>query len=204
MTIKTDETPAPDETAEKAGKADKADQAGKGRKDAEGAAAESAEPAEAVKPAEGELDEHDELDELDDDEDDTEAGPASAEASGDGVGAAAAAVVSAGLGLAALTGTWVGKVVSERETLIGQIKAQGGTAAQQINEIYADAWHSTALVNGVFAFLALVVAVLVLVRPQRPGWVRAVALGGAVLGAIGLFLSAGMYFDLFLNLPTAP
>ncbi|MER7958383.1 hypothetical protein [Streptomyces sp. NPDC096030] len=198
MTIKTDETPAPDETVEKA------DKAGKG---AEAAAVESVEPAEAaeaVEPAEGELDEHDELDELDDDEDDTEAGPASAEASGDGVGAAAAAVVSAGLGLAALTGTWVGKVVSERETLIGQIKAQGGTAAQQINEIYADAWHSTALVNGVFAFLALVVAVLVLVRPQRPGWVRAVALGGAVLGAIGLFLSAGMYSDLFLNLPTAP
>ncbi|MFE5965363.1 hypothetical protein [Streptomyces sp. NPDC056463] len=198
MTIKTDETPAPDETAEKAGNADKADKAGKGGKDAEGAAVE------AVEPAEGELDERDELDELVDDEDDTEAGSAAAEASGDGVGAAAAAVVSAGLGLAALTGTWVGKVVSERETLIGQIKAQGGTAAQQINEIYADAWHSTALVNGVFAFLALVVAVLVLVRPQRPGWVRAVALGGAVLGAIGLFLSAGMYFDLFLNLPTAP
>ncbi|MFE7952582.1 hypothetical protein [Streptomyces sp. NPDC057426] len=192
MTIKTDETPAPDETAEKAGKAEKAE------KGAETAAVESVEPAEAL----------DELDELDDDEDGTEAEPASdeafEEASGDGVGAAAAAVVSAGLGIAALTGTWVGKVVSERETLIGQIKAQGGTAAQQINEIYADAWHSTALVNGVFAFLALVVAVLVLVRPQRPGWVRAVALAGAVLGAIGLFLSAGMYFDLFLNLPTAP
>lgn len=190
MTIKTDETPAPDETAQKAGTAEKAEAA---------ETAENAKTAAAVK----ESDEPDELDELDDDEDLAEAQAASAAASGDGVGAAAAAVVSAGLGLAALTGTWVGKVVSERETLIGQIKAQGGTAAQQINEIYADAWHSTALVNGVFAFLALVVAVLVLVRPQRPTWVRAVALAGAVLGAIGLFLSAGMFFDLFLNLPTA-
>ncbi|MEU6984891.1 hypothetical protein ABZ946_15925 [Streptomyces sp. NPDC046324] len=184
MTIKTDETPAPDETAEKAGTAEKAE------------AAENAGTAKSVE-------ESDEFDELDDDEDIDEVEAASAAASGDGVGAAAAAVVSAGLGLAALTGTWMGKVVSERETLIGQIKAQGGTAAQQINEIYADAWHSTALVNGVFAFLALVVAVLVLVRPQRPTWVRAVALAGAVLGAIGLFLSAGMFFDLFLNLPTA-
>ncbi|MFF5936838.1 hypothetical protein [Streptomyces sp. NPDC012508] len=189
MTIKTDETPAPDETAEKAGTAEKAEAA------ETGGTAGKAKTAAAVE-------ESDELDELDD-EDLAEAEAASATASGDGVGAAAAAVVSAGLGLAALTGTWVGKVVSERETLIGQIKAQGGTAAQQINEIYADAWHSTALVNGVFAFLALVVAVLVLVRPQRPTWVRAVALAGAVLGAIGLFLSAGMFFDLFLNLPTA-
>ncbi|MEU6945955.1 hypothetical protein ABZ957_12090 [Streptomyces sp. NPDC046316] len=191
MTIKTDETPAPDETAEKAGTAEKAEAA------ETGGTAENAKTVAAVE-------ESDEPDELDDDvEDLAEAEAASAAASGDGVGAAAAAVVSAGLGLAALTGTWVGKVVSERETLIGQIKAQGGTAAQQINEIYADAWHSTALVNGVFAFLALVVAVLVLVRPQRPTWVRAVALAGAVLGAIGLFLSAGMFFDLFLNLPTA-
>ncbi|MFF9911485.1 hypothetical protein [Streptomyces sp. NPDC013457] len=204
MTIKTDETPAPDETTEKT---QKAERAGKGT---EGAAVESVEPADAVEPvksAQGEPAEPDgaeELDEFDEDEDGTEARQASAEVSADGVGAAAAAVVSAGLGVAALTGTWVGKVVSERETLVGQIKAQGGTAAQQINEIYADAWHSTALVNGVFAFLALVVAVLVLVRPQRPAWVRAVALAGAVLGAVGLFLSAGMYFDLFLNLPTAP
>ena len=120
-----------------------------------------------------------------------------------GVGAGAAAVVSAALGLAALTGTWMGKVASERETLIGQIKAQGGTPAQQISEIYGDAWHTTALVNGVFAVLALITAVVVLTRPERPAWVRAVAVAGAVLGGIGLFLSAGMYFDLFLSLPTA-
>ncbi|MFF8608236.1 hypothetical protein ACF06X_20105 [Streptomyces sp. NPDC015346] len=120
-----------------------------------------------------------------------------------GVGAGAAAVVSAGLGFAALTGTWVGKVASERETLIGQIKAQGGTAAQQISEIYGDAWHTTALVNGVFALLALITAAVVLTRPRRPVWVRAVAVAGAVLGGIGLLLSAGMFFDLLLSLPTA-
>ncbi|MFD3945648.1 hypothetical protein [Streptomyces sp. NPDC058579] len=160
---------------------------------------EADETAEKAETAEPELVE-DELDEdLDDDSEEIPVAPA-----GDGIGAGAAAVVSAGLGLAALTGTWVGKVSSERETLIGQIKAQGGTAAQQINEIYADAWHATALVNGVFAFLGLIVAVLVLTRPRRPAWVGAVAVAGAVLGGIGMFLSAGMYFDLFLSLPTAP
>ncbi|WP_051717528.1 hypothetical protein [Streptomyces sp. NRRL F-5727] len=121
-----------------------------------------------------------------------------------GVGAAAAAVVSAALSVVALTGTWTGRVVAERETLVGQIKTSGsGTPAQQISEIYGDAWHSTALVNGVFALLAVIVAVLVLTLPRRPVWVRAVAVAGAVLGGLGLLLSVGTYFDLFLSLPTA-
>ncbi|MFD8977506.1 hypothetical protein [Streptomyces sp. NPDC059593] len=143
-------------------------------------------------------------DELDDDDLDDEilaAAPA-----GSGVGVGGAAVVSAALGAVALTGTWTGKIVSERETLVGQIStSQSGTPAQQISEIYGDAWHATALVNGVFALLALVTAVLVLVlvRPERPAWVRAVALAGAVLGGLGLLLSVGTYFDLFLSLPTA-
>ncbi|MFD6243905.1 hypothetical protein [Streptomyces roseolus] len=123
---------------------------------------------------------------------------------GTGVGVAAAAVVSAALSVVALTGTWTGRVVAERETLVGQIKTSGtGTPAQQISEIYGDAWHSTALVNGVFALLAVIVAVLVLTLPRRPLWVRATAVAGAVLGGLGLLLSAGTYFDLFLSLPTA-
>ncbi|MFJ8662660.1 hypothetical protein [Streptomyces sp. NPDC093795] len=144
----------------------------------------------------------------DSDEDDSEdelsaEGEAAAAPASAGVGAAAA-VVSAALGAVALTGTWTGKVVSERETLIGQIKTSGaGTPAQQISEIYGDAWHTTALVNGVFALVALLVAVLVLILPGRPTWVRAVAVAGAVLGGLGLLLSAGTYFDLFLSLPTA-
>ncbi|MBD0710588.1 MULTISPECIES: hypothetical protein [unclassified Streptomyces] len=121
-----------------------------------------------------------------------------------GIAGAAAAVVSAALGAVALTGTWSGRIVAERETLIGQIHTSGtGTPAQQISEIYGDAWHSTALVNGVFAFVALFVAILVLILPARPTWVRAVAVAGAVLGALGVILSAGIYFDLFFGLPTA-
>ncbi|MFD3994888.1 hypothetical protein [Streptomyces sp. NPDC058548] len=139
----------------------------------------------------------------DGDEDDELFAEAAAPASA-GIAGAAAAVVSAALGAVALTGTWTGKVVSERETLLGQIKTSGsGTPAQQISEIYGDAWHSTALVNGVFALIALLVAVLVLILPGRPAWVRSVAVAGAVLGGLGLLLSVGTYFDLFLSLPTA-
>ncbi|MFE6457223.1 hypothetical protein ACFVP0_07180 [Streptomyces cinereoruber] len=138
---------------------------------------------------------------LEDGLEDEAAAPAGKET---GVGAGAAAVVSAALGAVALTGTWTGKVVSERETLVGQIKTSGsGTPAQQISEIYGDAWHSTALVNGAFALVALIVAVAVLVLPRHPSWVRAVATAGAVLAGLGLLLSIGTYFDLFLSLPTA-
>ncbi|MFD5203417.1 hypothetical protein ACFWM7_25445, partial [Streptomyces sp. NPDC058375] len=129
-----------------------------------------------------------------------------------GVGAGAAAVVSAALGVVALTGAWTGRVAAERETLIGQIKTSGGgSPAQQISEIYGDAWHATALINGVFAVLALLVGVFVLVRPAfgtpsekpQPTWVRAVALAGVALGVLGVLISAGMYFDLFAALPSA-
>ncbi|SCF80935.1 hypothetical protein [Streptomyces sp. Ncost-T10-10d] len=129
-----------------------------------------------------------------------------------GLASAAAAVAATGLGVVALSGSWTGKVAAERETLIGQIKTSGGgTAAQQISEIYGDAWHSTALVNGLFALLALLVGVFALVRPAfgapsphpQPGWVRAVATAGIALGVLGLVISAGMYFDLIVALPTA-
>ncbi|MFD5870118.1 hypothetical protein [Streptomyces sp. NPDC060322] len=129
-----------------------------------------------------------------------------------GVGTGAAAVVSAGLGIVSLSGAWTGRVAAERETLLGQIKTSGGgSAAQQISEIYGDAWHTTALVNGLFALLALLVGVFVLVRPAfgtpslRPqaGWVRSVAFAGVALGVLGVLISVGMYLDLFVALPSA-
>lgn len=148
----------------------------------------------------------------DDDDDDDALEPDPFDEARHGVGAGAAAVVSAALGVVALTGAWTGRVAAERETLIGQIQTSGGgSAAQQISEIYGDAWHTTALVNGVFAVLALLVGVFVLVRPAfgvpserpQPTWVRAVALAGVALGVLGVLISAGMYFDLFVSLPTA-
>ncbi|MEU0127334.1 hypothetical protein [Streptomyces sp. NPDC006289] len=130
-----------------------------------------------------------------------------------GTGAGAAAVVAAALGVVSLSGAWTGRVAAERETLIGQIKTSGGggSAAQQISEIYGDAWHSTALVNGVFALLALLVGVFVLVRPAfgtpsvhpQAGWIRSVAWAGIALGVLGVLISVGMYLDLFVAMPSA-
>ncbi|MFD8645717.1 hypothetical protein ACFV14_36035 [Streptomyces zaomyceticus] len=191
-------------TTEKTGESAESTEAAESAKTAEAAPAEDTAVVVLDKQAGEQADEPtaDAADDLADDEDDLlseEAAPASS-----GIGGAAAAVVSAALGAVALTGTWTGKVVSERETLLGQIKTSGsGTPAQQISEIYGDAWHSTALVNGVFSLVALFVAVLVLILPGRPSWVRSVAVAGAVLGGLGLLLSAGTYFDLFLSLPTA-
>ncbi|MER7724304.1 hypothetical protein [Streptomyces sp. NPDC096323] len=147
---------------------------------------------------------------LDDDEPEHDADDSDKEQSS---ALAAAAVVSAGLGIVSLTGAWSGRVAAERETLIGQMKtSSGGSAAQQISEIYGDAWHATALVNGLFGLLALLVGVYVLVRPAfgapsahpQPGWIRAVAKGGIALGVLGVLIAVCMYFDLIVALPTAP
>lgn len=124
-----------------------------------------------------------------------------------GLGAAAAAVVSVCLGIVALTGTWTSRIIGERATLVGQIKTgQTATPEQQISALYGDAWHATAAVNGIVAVVALLVGVIVLTLPQRVGraaWVRPVAVAGAVLGLLGLLVSFGMYFDLFVALPSA-
>ncbi|WP_328906017.1 hypothetical protein OG230_25280 [Streptomyces sp. NBC_00234] len=192
-----EEKTATDESAVKETKATKDTKDATGASDTEAAATDGVnDDVEADDDADLELDAYDEA----------EATAAS------GFGAGAAAVVAAGLGIVSLTGAWTGRVAAERETLIGQIKTSGGgSAAQQISEIYADAWHTTALVNGLFALLALLVGVFVLVRPAfgapaerpQPGWIRAVALAGVVLGVLGVLISAGMYFDLLLSLPSA-
>lgn len=145
---------------------------------------------------------------LDDDEHELED-----EKESSGLATAAAAVVSVGLGIVSLSGAWSGRVAAERETLIGQFEtSSGASTAQQISEIYGDAWHATALVNGLFGLLALLVGVYVLVRPAfgapsphpQPGWIRAIAKGGIALGVLGVLIAVCMYFDLIVALPTAP
>ncbi|MGX1546560.1 hypothetical protein [Streptomyces adustus] len=128
-----------------------------------------------------------------------------------GVGQGAAAVVSAALGLVSLTGSWVSTVAAARETLIGQLKtSSSASVATQIKEIYGDAWQTTALWGGVFALAALIVAVVVLVRPAfgAPGkpqapWTKSVAWAGVSLGVVGLLLAVLKYTDILLGLPSA-
>ncbi|PSM37860.1 hypothetical protein C6Y14_40240 [Streptomyces dioscori] len=131
---------------------------------------------------------------------------------GSGVGMGAAAVVSAGLGIVSLTGSWVGTIAQARDSLYGQLEtAQGSAVATQIKQVYADSWNANALVAGFFALAALIVGVVVLVRPafgnpdripaQSP-WVKSVAWAGVSLGVIGLLLAALKYSDILLGMPT--
>ncbi|MET0189858.1 MAG: hypothetical protein ABW212_12725 [Pseudonocardia sediminis] len=120
----------------------------------------------------------------------------------------ALALVGAGLGVASLTGTSLGDMMRARQELLGQITAATGGQIDQIEALYGSPWSTAALVNGTFALLAVIVgAVLLATRGRRPdtsNLVKAVALGGTVLGVIGLLVSGGMYLDLFAAAPTLP
>ncbi|MER6690139.1 hypothetical protein [Streptomyces minutiscleroticus] len=127
-----------------------------------------------------------------------------------GAGQGAGAVVSAGLGVVSLTGSWVGTVAAARETLIGQLEtSSSASVAKQVQEVYGDAWQATALVGGLFALAALIVGVFVLARPAfgvpgapQPTWIKSVAWAGVVLGVVGLLLSVLKYTDVLLGLPS--
>ncbi|MEV0221517.1 hypothetical protein [Streptomyces sp. NPDC050704] len=130
---------------------------------------------------------------------------------GSGVGLGAAAVASAGLGIVSLTGSWVGTIAQARDSLYGQLEAaQGDTVATQVQQVYVDSWNANALVAGCFALVALIVGVIVLVRPafgdpdrvgQAP-WVKSVAWAGVSLGVIGLLLAVLKYSDVLLGMPS--
>ncbi|MEU3662930.1 hypothetical protein AB0E77_24855 [Streptomyces sp. NPDC032940] len=127
-----------------------------------------------------------------------------------GVGQGAGAVVSAGLGIVSLTGSWVGTVASARESLIGQLETSSSSnVATLIEKGYGNAWHATALWGGVFALVALIVGVVVLARPAfgAPGrpqapWIKSVSWAGVALGVIGLLLAVLKYTDVLLGLPS--
>ncbi|MET9085144.1 hypothetical protein ABZX77_25225 [Streptomyces sp. NPDC004237] len=127
-----------------------------------------------------------------------------------GVGQGAAAVVSVVLGLVSLTGGWIGTVAAARETLIGQLQTSStASVAKQVKEVYGDAWQTTALWAGLFALVALITGVAVLVRPAfgAPGkaqapWIKSVAWAGVALGVIGLLLAVLKYSDALLGLPS--
>ncbi|AVH56331.1 MULTISPECIES: hypothetical protein [Streptomyces] len=135
---------------------------------------------------------------------------AEAETDATGVGQGAAAVVSAGLGIVSLTGSWVATVAAARETLVGQLETSStASVAQQVKAVYGDAWATTALVGGLFALAALIVGVVVLVRPAfgAPGkpqaaWIKSVAWAGVSLGVIGLVLAVAKYSDILFGLPS--
>lgn len=143
-------------------------------------------------------------------QDGSEAGDKAGKKGPSGVGQGAAAVVSAALGLVSLTGGWPGTVAAARETLLGQLEtAADAGVATQVKEVYGDAWNTTALWGGLFALTALIVGVVVLVRPAfgTPGrtagapWIMSVAWAGVSLGVVGLLLAVLTYTGVLLGLP---
>ncbi|KUO07562.1 hypothetical protein [Streptomyces sp. DSM 15324] len=151
-----------------------------------------------------------------DPDDDLDAGPdadqgdAVAKEGTPGVGQGAGAVVAAVLGFVSLSGSWIGTVAGARQTLVGQLQTSSTAGvAKQVQALYGDAWHATALWAGLFALTALVVGVVVLARPAfgNPGpqapWIKSVSWAGVVLGVIGLLLAVLKYTDALLGLPSA-
>lgn len=143
--------------------------------------------------------------------DDEPFAPAAPVEDSSGAGQGAGAVVSAALGVVALSGSWVATVASARESLIGQLQtSQSASVAKQVSEVYGDSWHATALVGGIFALLALIVGAVVLARPAfgAPGkpqavWIKSVAWAGVSLGILGLLLAVAKYTDILMALPSA-
>ena len=136
---------------------------------------------------------------------------AAASGSGSIVAAGAAAITAAGLALTSLGGNWLGSVLGERQTLLGQIAvSQQAPGNQQIKAHFLDPWHRVAFVSLGFAVAAVVVAAgtlflgLFAAKEQPPVWVRAIAWGALALGVIGLGVSAAMYFDVFAKAITVP
>ncbi len=127
------------------------------------------------------------------------------------VGSAAFGIVAAGLGVVALSGSWVAGIVSERASVAARLElSQAADANAQIAAQFVDPWHTTAMVNGIFSALALIIATFVLAlpafsSPERtlPTWVRSVSWAGIGLGAVGVLLFVLMYFDLLLAIPKA-
>jgi hypothetical protein len=126
-----------------------------------------------------------------------------------GVVAGGVAIVSSGLGLCSLTGTALSDMLRSREEIVGQIEASiGGGGGDQIEAFYGGPWHAAALVNGIFALVAVVLGGVVFAvharRSDTQAWVKAVAVAGAALGAVGVLVAGGMYFDLFAAQPELP
>ncbi|MFS8201921.1 hypothetical protein ACLVWQ_24895 [Streptomyces sp. CWNU-52B] len=203
-----------DEENDEKGAAGKAGEAGEiGEVEAAGEAADAgaADDRSASGSASDSVSGSEDLDEEENDGEDAH-GVAATAGAGSGVAMGAAAVVSAGLGIVSLTGSWIGTVAQARDSLYGQLEtAQGSPVATQIKQVYADSWNANALVAGFFALAALIVGVVVLVRPafgnpdripaQFP-WVKSVAWAGVALGVIGLLLAALKYSDVLLGMPT--
>ena len=143
-----------------------------------------------------------ELAELDED-DETE------EAAGSGFVSGAFGITSLVLAVASLTGGWLGTVYGARAEYQVELKSTAQSAQASLNAFHSS-WHGQAALGGIFALAALLFGAGVLASPalllsgKTPGWARATALGGLILGAIGLLLAILAWFNIIAPGLTAP
>lgn len=129
---------------------------------------------------------------------------------GSGIAGGAAAIVATGLALISMSGSWLGDVLGQRQTLIGQINTANSQADAIIKQRYTEPWHKTALVGIWFAVAAMLVAAGTLfvteffAKREAPAWVRALTWGALALGVVGLGVSAVWYFDVFTKTISVP
>jgi hypothetical protein len=153
--------------------------------------------------SEPELAEHpEELTDFDED-DETE------EAVSSGFVSGAFGVTSLVLALASLGGNWLGNVYGQRSEYLIELKTTTQSAQASLNAFHSN-WHGQAAVAGIFAIAALLVGAGVITSPalllsgRTPAWVRATALGGIILGLIGLLLAILTWFNVLAAGLTAP
>jgi len=144
-----------------------------------------------------------ELAEFDDGDDD------GAEPVGSGFVSGAFGLTSLVLAIVSLTGGWLGTVYGARAEYVAELKTKTQSTQASLDAFHSS-WHGQAALGGIFALAALLFGAGVLASPalllsgKTPGWARATALGGLILGAIGLLLAILAWFNIIAPGLTAP
>ena len=144
-----------------------------------------------------------ELAEFDDGDDD------GAELVGSGFVSGAFGLTSLVLAIVSLTGGWLGTVYGARAEYVAELKTKTQSTQASLDAFHSS-WHGQAALGGIFALAALLFGAGVLASPalllsgKTPGWARATALGGLILGAIGLLLAILAWFNIIAPGLTAP
>lgn len=141
-----------------------------------------------------------------DEEDDGE------EAVGSGFVSGAFGLTSLVLAIASLSGSWLGAVYSARAQYDSELKAKSQSTQASLDAFHSG-WHAQAALGGIFALAALLIGAGVLAAPslllsgRSPAWARASALGGIIVGLIGLLLAILTWYNVIaagLSAPATP
>jgi hypothetical protein len=143
-----------------------------------------------------------EFDEADDDGD---------EPVGSGFVSGAFGLTSLVLAIVSLTGGWLGTVYGARAEYVAELNTKQQSTQASLDAFHSS-WHGQAALGGIFAIAALLFGAGVLASPalllsgKTPAWARASALGGLILGLIGLLLAILAWFNILapgLHAPSA-